>query len=67
MILPIEGFTYGLNTTYQLNSPVGLDLKLVKRALNDPLRASESGHLGDENYPRSILIIGRFLGPTSRL
>ena len=48
----LEGFTY------QLNSPVGLDLKLVKRAPSDPPRASESGHLGDESCPWSVPTIG---------
>ena len=43
---------------------IGLDLKLMKQALNDPLRASESGHPGDQNCPRSVPTIGCFLGPT---
>ena len=48
-------------------SPIGLDLKLVKRALNEPLRASESGHLGDESCPRSVPTVGCFQGPLRRL
>ena len=55
----LEGFTY------QLYSPIGLDLKLVKPALNDALGASESGYLGDENCPRSIPAVGCFPGSAS--
>ena len=37
--------------TYQLEGPIGLDLKPVKRALKVPPRPSTSGYLDDENGP----------------
>ena len=38
----------------QLYSPVGLDLKLVKRALNAALKFSELRYPGNKEVPRSI-------------
>ena len=63
-IMSLEGFTYQMDTPIKWTA-IGLDLKLVKRALNDPPRASESGHPGDENSPRSVPTVGCFPGPTS--
>ena len=37
VVIVVEGFTYQVYP--QVDSPIGLDLKLAKRALEDPLRA----------------------------
>ena len=63
LVRPLEGFTYQMDTPIKWTI-IGLDLKLMKWALNDPPRASESGHPGDQNYPRSVPTIGCFLGFT---
>ena len=41
--------------TYQLNSPIGLDLKLVKRALNDPLTIFQAHLTGFRSSPIGLL------------
>ena len=54
-------------SSYQLEGPIGLDLKPVKRALKGPPRPSTSGCLGDENGPRGIPALGCLQGPFAPL
>ncbi len=60
-ISALEGFTYQL--TYQLEGPIGLDLKQGQRAPEDSLKLGRPGdhsrRLGNEKWR----VLGGFLGP----